>query len=351
MNTVPLPSASSLRTDRPLAFCLALLIMATGMLTGCQKDIDPKVPEPIRTCREPEGNREYLLYRPSSYSRDLQWPLVVVCHTSFPDSPNQQIRNWTELAESKGFIVVAPKLRGTKRLMPPNAATQIELQREDERRILAAVQHARGGHSISDDRIFIHGWSGGAYAALYTGLKNPEVFRAISLLQPRFQSGFLADVQGSIDLFQPIYANYSSSDAITGRNARDCVKWLREKGTTLKDDGIGPARAAETHRAIEFFETVIRKHPFLRIHAFPAAGDNPLKVRFKLRSSYEPTAYQWTFDDGTQSPVAEPEYVFPAPGTYRVTVAVEGAKRQYDHRAVDVDVPHIRVKGPARPTE
>lgn len=325
--------------------------LACGLATGCQKDVDPKVPEPIQSFHEPEGDTEYLLYCPSSYNRELLWPLVVVCHTSFPDSPNQQIRHWTEQAEAKGFIVVAPKLKGIMRALPPKAAKQIELQREDERRILAAVRHVRAGYSISGDRIFIYGWSGGCHAALYTGLKNPDVFRAISLLQPKFQSGFMTDVQGSIDPFQPIYVNYSSTDAIIGHYARDCVEWLRSKGTTVKDDGIGPARADQTHRAVEFFESVIRRDPMVRVYAYPAGDGNPLKVHFKVRSSYEPTAYRWVFGDGSESPVAEPEYVFPAPGTYRVTVIIESKGGHQDRRSVDVDVPHLRVKGPARPME
>ena len=77
------------------------------LFSGCSPYVDSRVPEPIRPVVEPVLGREYLLYRPSGYDKRLTWPLIVVCHGAFPDNPNRQIRVWTELAESDGFLVLA----------------------------------------------------------------------------------------------------------------------------------------------------------------------------------------------------------------------------------------------------
>ena len=306
---------------------------------GCSQLIDPDVPEPIRAFVEPKYGGRYVLYRPSSYDRDLTWPLVVVCHTSFPDSPNRQMRHWTQLAESRGFLVVAPSLKGTKSTLPPKAAKQIALQRDDERRILAAIRHVRAGHNVSDERIFIYGWSGGAYAALYTGLKNPETFRAISLLQPKFNGENLTDVEKWIDPYQPVFVNYSIGDAIIGKHGDHCVDWLRSQRANVQEDSMGPARVSDTRRAVESFEEATRKYAWMHVRAYPASGDNPLAVQFKLRCSYAPTRFRWEFGDGDESPVAEPIHVYPARGSYRVSVTVDDPKGRQDRRTVNVDVP------------
>ena len=69
---------------------VATVILGMGVSTpGCSQLIDPNVPAPLRDLVEPVLGREYLLYRPSHYDREYDWPLIVVCHTSFPDSPNR----------------------------------------------------------------------------------------------------------------------------------------------------------------------------------------------------------------------------------------------------------------------
>jgi dienelactone hydrolase len=322
-----------------------MLAATVATSTGCSHLIDSNVPEPIRPYTEPELGRKYLLYRPSSYDPELYWPLVVVCHSSFPDAPNPQIRHWTELAESSGFIVVAPRLKGTKTLAP-TAARQLARQREDERNILAALQHVRAGHSISEDRIFIHGWSGGAYAALHTGLKNPQTFRAISLIGPKFSSGYLADVADRVDHYQPVYLNYNIADTLTGKHGRQCADWLRSKGANLRVSKLGSARALDTRPVVEFYEDVARNHPWIHVRAFSANEDNPLAVQFKLRCSYRPGQYHWEFGDGDVSPVAEPVHIYAAPGTYTVSVTLEGPRHREDRRKISLKVPGMRL-GPA----
>jgi pimeloyl-ACP methyl ester carboxylesterase len=316
---------------------LCATIMALS--TGCSQYIDPNVPEQIRPFVEPEHGRDYLLYRPSNYDRERAWPLIIVCHTSFPDSPNKQIRAWTELAESRGFLVAAPKLRATSKSSRPKAAARIRLLRQDEDHILATIQHIRAGHTVSDDRVFIHGWAGGAHAALHAGLRHPELFRAISLIGPKFKSGYLVDVGNGIDHYQPIFVNYSVSEALAGKQGSRCVDWLRSRGANLHEDPAGLARKTDTAGVVDFLEDVIRKDAWIRIGAFPTGENNPLEVHFKLRCSYTPLGYRWEFGDGDESTIARPIHVYAAPGTYRVAVTTRGPNGREDHRTLDLKVP------------
>jgi predicted esterase len=314
-------------------------------LAGCSQLTAPNTLEPIRPVIEPKYGNEYLLYRPSNYDAQLAWPLVVVCHGSFTDSPKRQIAHWTDLAESRGFLVVAPRLAGAKGMLPPKAPKQLALQRQDEQNILAAIRHVRAGQTISSDRIFIHGYAGGAYPALHTGLKHPELFRAVSLISPKFKSDYMTDVSDRADPHQPVCVSYSNStDAITGKHAHDCADWLRSKGTTLFENSLSPGRPSDTRQTVEFYEEVTRNHPWLRIRAFTAGDDNPLAIRFKLRSSYTPSRYRWDFGDGDESPVAEPIHIYAQPGTYLVTVTTENHKGREDIRRVHLDVPEAIIR-------
>ncbi len=335
--------------DRPQPrriWCVFLFIYLLS--TGCSQYIDPNVPEPIRPYVEPEHGGTYLLYRPSAYDREKSWPLIVACHSSFPDTSNKRIRAWTQYAESYGFLVAVPELKGVKGGFAVKPGKQIARQRDDERHILAMIRQIRAGHNVSEDRIFIHGFSGGAYAALYTGLRHPEIFRALALSQPKCNEGYLGDVAAGIDRHQPVLVNYSVIDAITGKHARHCLDWLRTQGGNVLEDTHGAVLAADTKRPIAFFEEVLRKQPWIRIRAFRAAGRDPLQIQFKMQCSYQPTHFRWEFGDGEESAVAEPVHAFTSPGTYQVTVAVDGPTDGRHSRSVAITVPEALL-GKAEP--
>lgn len=53
-------------------------------------------------------------------------------------------------------------------------------------------------------------------------------------------------------------------------------------------------------------------------------GAAPLTVRFKDRSLFDPSVWSWSFGDGGQSAAQNPVHTFSAPGSYDVTLAVDG---------------------------
>jgi hypothetical protein len=239
-----------------------------------------------------------------------------------------------------GFLVAAPELKSSRKDWVPKAEKQIRLQKEDEEHILAMIRHVRGAHNISDDRIFIHGFSGGAHAALYAGLRNPDLFRAISVSQPKFDEDFLADVADAVDPHQPALVRCSITDTLTGKHGRRCVEWLRARLVNLTNDTSGLSCETDSQRHVEFFERVLRNHPWIRIRALPARDDEPLAIQFKLRhSTGTPVRWQWSFGDGGKSTQPEPIHVYAVPGTYHVIATVELAEGGPHRRAVDLAVP------------
>jgi len=325
--------------DISLHYPLTLMALWISLsLPGCSQFIDPNVPEPIRPFVEPQFGGEYLLYRPSSYDRNKAWPLIVVCHSTFPDSPNRRLRAWTELAESHGFLLVAPRLTGNKNSWLAGANKENK-PRDDETHILAVIQHVRAAHNVSDDRILIHGFAGGAASALRTGLKNPQTFRAISVTQPRFEPADLADVGPWIDPYQPVYLSYSAAEVFSGKEGRLCADWLRAHGANLRYDPTGSAVGGDSERHVAFFQEVIRKEQWLHVTVSPANLQSPLEMRFRLLSAASPSRFRWQFGDGDESPVAEPVHAFAKAGTYRITVTVEWPKTGPHTRIVDLSVP------------
>jgi poly(3-hydroxybutyrate) depolymerase len=306
---------------------------------GCPQYRDPTVPNPILEREEPDSGAKYLLYEPSTYDPSARHPLVVVCHGTPPfDTPLRQIKDWVRLAEEKGFVVVAPFLEGTRAAgLFHSAAKQIRLQYEDERRILAVVHHVRGSHHISDDRVFVAGWSAGSFSVLHTGLRHPEVFRALAVLQGNFNAAYFADVADSIDPNQPVYVLYSSSDFLTGRDGRRCVEWLESHGANVTEEITGGSHMGHPKKACEFFEEVVRNVPWLHIRAFQV-GDDPQEVHFKIRASFEPAAYDWSFGDGETSPIASPRHRYAQEGTYRVELKATTPNGQSVRRMVEVKV-------------
>ncbi|MHC5109065.1 MAG: PKD domain-containing protein [Planctomycetota bacterium] len=298
---------------------------------------------PPREGVEWNREREFSYYVPTNYDRELAWPLVIVCHGGFPDSAKSHIQYWTEEAETKGFIVAAPRLDSPGKFGQGMSGDHLERVRSDEQRILATIQSLRGAYNVSEDRIFLHGWSAGAPVAMHTGLKFPEVFRAVSILQPKFDSTYMADIQHRIDRGQPIYVDYSGVDSLTGDNARKCLDWLYEKHANVQEHSLGPARAASTSRCVSFYESIIRRSTWMHVRAFPASDNNPLAVRFQVKTTESPVRYKWKFGDGDESPVAEPLHVFPAQGTYRVTVTIYTEAGRRGSRIVNVEVPGAKL--------
>lgn len=333
----------------PWAFPVALALLAA--CTCCPQYRDATVPNAVTKQREPENRNPYYLYVPSTYDRAYKWPLVILCHGTRPwDHPRRQMADWVKLAEERGFIVAAPELCGTSALPAPAVDKQIARQIEDERRILSTVQQIRGAHNISTDRIFLVGWSAGNYAVLYTGLKNPQRFRALALQQSNFKVSYVADIAARIDPHQPIGVIYGASDMLAGKGPSECIDWLEQHRAAVHPLEVRGGHRNHPDNAQEFFERVLREIPWLHVRSFTLDGADPLTVKFKTRGSFTPHSYQWNFGDGGESPIAEPLHRFAEPGTYRVTLTAVDDRNRTVRRTIDLDVPQLHSLRPTRTT-
>jgi pimeloyl-ACP methyl ester carboxylesterase len=306
---------------------------------GCPQYADPTVPNPIRRVEEPSTNNDYFVYVPSRYQSDEPCPLVILCHGTTPwDTALRQIRDWVSLAEDKNFIVAAPKLKGTRGDLPPAPQAQIRKQRDDERTILATVRHVSGANHIDPTRVFLTGWSAGGYAVLHTGLRHPEIFRALTIMQGNFDARFVTDAKEHIDPYQPVYVIYGTTDVLTGGQSKDCMEWLYDHNVYVFDGQVSGPHRSHPKVAHEFFEKVIEEIPWLTIRATAADTNDPYTITFKARSSFQPAGYRWTFGEGNTSSMAEPSFKFEE-GTHEVILETAMPNGKRLKRSIRVDVP------------
>jgi dienelactone hydrolase len=322
-------SMTRIRTHQKLnsQTTITLFLAMAAIIPGCSQLIDPNVPEPIHPCVEPQTGGEYLLYRPSSYDRKKSWPLIVACPSNFPDAPHKQIREWTQLAEQYGFLIAVPSIEFEKRGWGSEPTNLPDVLKKNERRILSTVKHVRAGHNISEDRVLLYGWKRGATFALYAGMRNPEVFRAIAVTRPDLQGDKLPGLWKGIDHHQPVQVHYDMDDFIKGKHNQSLIEWLRTIDASVTPRTIGEASKSDTASAILFFQDSIRKIPWLHIRAFTPNPAKPLEVHFKTKGSLSPKKFRWYFGDGDESVVAQPVHVFAKQGTYNVSVTVPGRGR------------------------
>lgn len=316
--------------------------MATAVgvvaLSGCAALREPALPAPVHTFVEPEYGAEYLLYRPSTYERASSWPVFVVCHTGWPGSPKRQMQAWAKLGESRGFLVVAPKIESAAYSVRRDGLSPADRLTADARRVVAVLRHVQAGHSVSEDRIFLYGYERGAAAALYCGLSNPDLFRAVAVVQPRFDEAAFGSLAGRTDPYLPVFVKYSEGNLVHADEARACADWLRAHTAQLVVDNVGPAEYDDARVALRFFEDVLRAEPWMRLQASPDPAD-PLTVRFRVAAGFEPKTYAWDFGDGQAAVVAEPSHTYAAPGEYAVSVTATRRDGATFTRAIRLAVP------------
>jgi len=91
-----------------------------GLLAGCPIPQSQDTPVPQKYIDARAGEHDgYWLYVPSNYTPGRAWPLVITLHGTYGfESSSAQIREWKALAQEKGFIVAAPRLRSVQGVLP-----------------------------------------------------------------------------------------------------------------------------------------------------------------------------------------------------------------------------------------
>jgi len=338
------PGAGSARRLRVMR---ALVVAGLAAGPGCIVINPGHAPGPVLRLREPDTRRDYLLYVPSTYTPDQAWPLVIACHGSrLLDSPRLQIDEWKALAESKGFLVIAPELEGAS--LPADPGQALARLRRDEGAILAILAHVRAARNIDTNLVFLAGWQAGAYPALYTGLKNPNVFRAIGLRQPGFDARLVEPCLPYVDHQQPVLIVYGVAD-LDRSQSQAAAEWFRRNRMAVNEQEVSGAGRRDPTPIYAFLRDTVRAQPWIRLAVAEVDPSRPLTVAFSVESSIPLDLYQWDFGDGGSSKVAQPEHTYAKAGTYRVRVTVTSGKKSYA-RQIEIRLPRTRL-GATQPAE
>lgn len=152
---------------------------------------------------------EYQLFVPSRYDRTKPTPLIVLLHC-LQCPPQQFIRSadLTELAEQRGYVVVAPmgvnlhgwygargnavarttprEGRGGQAPEPADPPNLGELSELDVMNVLAIVKN---DFNIDPKRTYLAGQSMGGGGTFYIGIKHPELWAALAAADPAVTGG------------------------------------------------------------------------------------------------------------------------------------------------------------------
>ncbi len=281
----------------------------------------------------------YQLYVPSIYDGRRPWPLIVVCHGTWPwDSAESQMREWAKFAEYEGIIVAAPRLVSSKGDWPPPPSKQIALQEEDERKILAMVSEIKRRHHIAESQVFLTGWSAGAYPILHTGLRHPDVFRALFIRQGTFDERFMDVPDDVISKWQPVKIVYGKSDTLRDQTTAS-VDWLEKTGVWVDREELpGIHRRIDPKHAWRYFSEVIKERLWVRIRTQRPDAAKPLAIRFDLDCIPKAVKQKWFFGDGAESYDTSPTHTYEKPGRYevRVNLAIKGGRKYTRSRTIRV---------------
>jgi acetyl esterase/lipase len=327
---------------------LALAGIALTLATGCP--VVQNLPAPGRTLqqKDPEQRRDYSLYIPSYYKSDRAWPLLVTCHGTRPyDTAPRQLTEWKGLAEQKGFLLAVPELNGTSAGLAPPAAEQIRRQLDDEAAILSIVRTVSAAYNVDPAKVFLTGWSAGGFAVAFTGLRHPDVFRALSLRQPNFDPAYVELCVPFLDRNQPIQVMFGDLDPLKP-GASKCVEWLRAHDFEPVVNERPGSHKRDPSPVYAFLSDTVRHGSWVRVQV-QEDGTDPMRLLLGARSSFKPVKYLWDFGDGSPRVAdASPAHRYTQPGEYNIRVGVWVNEKEHVLRQVQVKVPRVRL-GTATP--
>lgn len=317
-----------------MACCLIVFV------TGCPSLESLPSQAPVVEMKAEKSARPYLLYVPSTYNSSRAWPLVVLCHGTWPyDTADLQMREWAGFGENQGIIVVAPNLTGARGDLPPPPSEQIARQRDDESVILEVVDTIKRQYNIAEHEVFMTGWSAGGYAILHTGLRHPEIFRALLIRQGSFDPRFMDVPEDRLDRWQAIKIVYGQGDVLLRDQSIASIKWLRDHGMHVEELEIaGSHRRIDPDLAWKYFKEVAKERLWVRITSRVPDPDAPNVIKFHLDTSPPVIRQRWYFGDGEESVERAPTHTYAKSGRYQVTVnvAMSNGKKYARKRFIEV---------------
>ncbi len=119
----------------------------------------------------------YFIHVPTAYSDRKSWPLIVDLHAAGgEDEARRELGEWAELAERRGYIVVAPKSR-TKEWGTGKAASDAAFLR-------ACLDAVKTKYRVDPERVLFAGFGRGAAYALEFGAEHKDLLAGCAILMP-----------------------------------------------------------------------------------------------------------------------------------------------------------------------
>ena len=180
---------------------------------------------------DPVTGAGYWLYVPSYHTAERTWPLVITLHGTYGfDGASAQIKEWKDLAEQKGFVVVAPKLRSVQGVLPVAKSRRLKDLAHDEQVILSCLRRLRQQYNIDPDAVLLTGFSAGGYPMYYAGLRNPKAFSALAARACNSFQYIFEEINVTDDVQQlPIIILHGKDDfGLITKQSWAAYRWLRE---------------------------------------------------------------------------------------------------------------------------
>jgi poly(3-hydroxybutyrate) depolymerase len=208
--------------------------------------------------QEPQAKRNYYLYLPTGYTPNRAWPLVVTFHGMRPfDSAPAQAKEWQNVADRYGYIVVAPDLINSDLFMQYPLRSVSGTVTKDEQNVTNVIQYVIDHCNIDRNRIYATSWSSGGYLMHYYVNRHPDMFSAMCARGSCFSEPILdsGNAQKMSTRHFPILIYYCEND-LPGiqKESEQAIGWYQGNGfkvTSRVVPGKGHERVPDL--AAEFF--------------------------------------------------------------------------------------------------
>ena len=133
------------------------------------------------TIQYANGNRDYTIHVPMSYTGSARVPLLIDMHGSGQNAANQMgTSGWNGKADKSGFIVVYPNALNARWNAGTCCSPSVEQNVDDVGFLRAVVQKVQKDGCIDSKRVYASGLSGGGLMSYRLACEAADVFAAVA---------------------------------------------------------------------------------------------------------------------------------------------------------------------------
>jgi poly(3-hydroxybutyrate) depolymerase len=156
------------------ALALALALAPSAVLAA-----GPKLKTgTVHHLKSKKHARDYALFVPSNYSPKVSWPLVISSHGR-GGSGKGEMKRWSGLAKSHGFIAVCPDMLTATTEQHRQGTSKLSRAEEDDEVLLSIYEEITAQFRVNRRAVMITGFSGGGNPSYWTGLRHPDLITHI----------------------------------------------------------------------------------------------------------------------------------------------------------------------------